>query len=203
MRNVVITSRTRMAQQRICVGCLDVENHESLRLLLPNGDNPPSNAPYQIGQVWQVDGYKPEAIKPPHVEDFCVTSQRLLETISSEALKEFITTKLPIWRGGVETLYSGLVRFTSNGSGYISEAFGVPDRSTWFWQPDAALHLDDDQRHYRYVRSNRVLRIAYVGFAAPIPEIPQGTLTRLSLARWWTGNGSHEPRCYLQFSGWY
>ncbi|HEY4386150.1 MAG TPA: hypothetical protein VGN34_16965 [Ktedonobacteraceae bacterium] len=47
------------------------------------------------------------------------------------------------------------------------------------------------------------LRIAYVGGADVVPEIPADALIRVSLARWWKLYEKEERKCYLQLSGWY
>jgi hypothetical protein len=93
---------------------------------------------------------------------------------------------------------------TSNGSGYISKAGGLPNRSTGYWVPDKPLTLEGDR--YTYPAFAGVRRMSYVGFAPTIATIPAGTLVRVSLARWWRpqdADDSLEERCYLQLSGWF
>jgi len=116
------------------------------------------------------------------------------------------------WRGDPDQLFDGflVIDFTS---GYISQAGGIPKRSTGYWLPDKQLILTyrNEKSYYQtdceMVIGNKhyrgLLSIPYVGFADPIQEIPAGTLVRVSLARWWAPRGINEERCYLQLSGWY
>ena len=99
-------------------------------------------------------------------------------------------------------MFDGLVAFTNNGSGYISESTGLPGRSTGFWIPDAPLIRDDR----RYIYNDGLLdrRLTFVGVTQPIDVILQGSLVRVSLARWWyrrNADPDFEERCYVQLSG--
>jgi hypothetical protein len=203
MRRVVVVSRTKM-NTLVCVGSLDVDNLESLRLLDAEGNNLPADVGYEIGQVWKIEGYRPQNIEPPHVEDYCVTNQRLLKTIDKHVLRDFVLQRLNVWRGGIDQLYNGCLRVTTHGSGYITRQC-VPDRSTWFWLPDAPLRLvKGESRYYFYSSRQRYLRLKHVGFEPVTDELPRGTLLRLSLARWWDNDADDlDERCYLQLSGWY
>jgi ATP-dependent DNA helicase RecQ len=93
------------------------------------------------------------------------------------------------------------------GALYISEQRGIPVRSTMFWRPDQPLTRDDDQKRirYRYPTEDGGCTLTFVGFQEPIPEIPAGTLMRVSLAHWWrpTEMTEGELRCYVQISGWF
>lgn len=76
-----------------------------------------------------------------------------------------------------------------------------------FWRPDQPLTRDDDQKRirYRYPTEGGGCTLTFVGFQEPIPEIPAGTLMRVSLAHWWrpAEMTEGELRCYVQISGWF
>ena len=63
----------------------------------------------------------------------------------------------------------------------------MPPCSTMFWQPDKALIRDDDAKRirYRYPGPDGGRTVTFVGYQEPLPEIPAGTLLRISLAHWW------------------
>ena len=209
---VIIVSKTRMYEDA-CVGGILMDTNESIRLLSSNGENQPSNTHLEVGQVWDIEITRPQHIEPPHIEDGWIQSQRYMGTQTS--LRETL-----IWRanhmlvkGPSTDLYDGLLNFPNHGTGnaYISTNQGIPSRSTCFWQPNNTLKRVTKQNNagelrYRYlfpIERDRILSIPFVGYGEAPEQIPSGALIRLSLARWWDGNGKHEKRCYLQLSGWY
>jgi ATP-dependent DNA helicase RecQ len=100
-----------------------------------------------------------------------------------------------------------LAQATSSGGLYISQRSGLPRHSTAFWVPDQPLQLDceDKRLHYRYPTNDGGRTLTFVGFQDPIPEIPAGTLLRISLAHWWhpKDRPDEELRCFVQLSGWF
>ena len=64
------------------------------------------------------------------------------------------------------------------------------------------IHRNQYGKHYYYYNN---IRIKFVGYQSLVERIPAGTIIRLSLATWWSGDndGKGEDRCYLQLSGWY
>jgi hypothetical protein len=128
----------------------------------------------------------------------------------TESVASSIQSRIPssIWRGTPSELFDGKLQFTlaTISSAYISQARGLPSMSTGYWfpnQPLTRLTNDKGKVYYQYKDTKYNLKMSYVGFANPIPVITQGTLVRLSLARWWQPKDSPEERCYLQISGWY
>ena len=78
--------------------------------------------------------------------------------------------------------------------------------STGYWEPDIILTRGEYNGRVKYCYDSPGSRwiLPYVGCAEPLDRIPQGTLLRVSLARWWRPDDSDfELRCYLQLSGWY
>jgi hypothetical protein len=187
-----------------CVGGLALDGNHSVRLMQANGSPQPADAPYQVGQVWDLD-YRPSPdIRPPHVEDVLVL--RALHVSDQPNLRQFLLDRIQPWRGAPNQTFEELVRPTYHGSGYINDIMGVPGMSVGFWISDRRLsqEIQEGKLYYRYPAERGVRLLKYVGCAPPTGSIPSGALVRLSLARWWRHEGSDlEERCYLQMSGWY
>jgi len=197
---ILIVSKTHV-KGMACVGGLDLDRNRSLRLLQPNGSNQPPNTALEVGEVWDMTySARPDVI-PPHVEDVLIASQKMIG--KQPRLKETLLGEVTLWRGGPQSLFDGQVQFTLNGSGYISHRTGVPSCSTGYWIADADLDYDPETR--RYVCADGPWRFSYVGFALPVPKIAEGSLIRVSLARWWRPDDmpNMEERCYVQLSGWF
>jgi hypothetical protein len=199
----LIVSKTVMGGA-FCVGGWTIDN-QSVRLLLPGANCHPPDTPFVVGDVWDLEFIPREDVIPPHIEDVIVTRRERLGPPKRE-LREVLLQRVPIWRGGPEEMYEGVLGWSQNGSGYVSERRGLPDMSTGFWMPDAALEYERPYYHYAGSSSRfQTRRLKYVGTEPPLPRIPAGTLVRVSLARWWhpDDDPSMESRCYLQLSGWY
>ncbi len=189
----------------LCVGGLGLDGGENLRLLQPNAYNQPLDTPFDIGEIWEIQGRRRDDCIPPHVEDFLVTGMDLLGREPN--LARFLAPRVRPWRGGAKVLFGGAIRFTSNHSGYICRQAQIPPCSTGFWIPDRKLTLDprSEKATYHYARHHWICRLPYVGTDPAQDRIPAGTLLRVSLARWWRPEDAPEmeERCYLQLSGWY
>jgi ATP-dependent DNA helicase RecQ len=201
---VVIVAKTRMGSGA-CVGALTFEGR-SLRLIAADREtNEQFNMDYQVGEVWEVEAREDPEIVPPHVENVIVHRKRRIAPMSSMA--QFIEAQMPPLRGGVEVIFDGLTQATSAGTLFIAERTGIPQRSTMFWQPDQPLVREDDQKRirYRYPTDGGGYTLTFVGFQEPVPEIPAGTIVRVSLAHWWRPKEKPEGelRCYVQISGWF
>lgn len=202
---VVIVSKTRMGGPTVCVGGINVDTHEPVRLMGSDGKRYPSvDTQFEIGQLWDLDYQKVANTKQPHVEDVAVQKRTLLGVQPDFRSYLLDTLKVPIWRGSPSNLFETYLRFTGNGRGYISSQVGLPTNSTGFWISDRDLiEMQSDTGRIFYEYSD-VRQITYVGLIATLPIIPAGTLLRVSLARWWKPEDVEiEERCYLQLSGWY
>ena len=213
MAQVIIVSRTRMADGFVCVGGVDVDNRRSVRLLDARGHHETAETcPYTIWDIWDIDYYPNQRRPNPHTEDVNVTRRIKIDRVDAPNMSVnrfaelMINSNISIFRGSLFSVFDGKLRRTDNDKLYISKE-DVPTFSTCFWINDKRLlsYKNDRGRwQYRYTdMSNRYgYTISYVGSAEPLDTIESGSIIRLSLAHWWKPNDSDdEERCYLQLSG--
>lgn len=197
---ILIVSRTRM-KNGVCCGGLNLETGEMIRLHDHWGRNLSPDAPFQIGQVYDLK-YRTalHTRSIPHVEDKeILPDYQLIKELSSADLVAEVGRLINIPSGGIDSIFEGKLRHSSY-STYISQE-DVPGYSVCFWRPNAPLIKSEFLGKTRYWFGNNV--ISYVGFQEPLNLIPEGTLLRMSLANWWSPDEITEKRCYLQLSGWY
>ena len=213
MAQVIIVSRTRMADGFVCVGGVDVDNRRSVRLLDARGRHETAETcPYTIWDIWDIDYYPNQRRPNPHTEDVNVTRRMKMDRVDAPNMsvnrfaEVMLNSNIPIFRGSLFSVFDGKLRRTDKDKLYISKE-DVPNYSTCFWINDKQLlsYKNDRGRwQYRYTdMSNRYgYTISYVGSAEPLDTIERGSLVRLSLAHWWKPEDSDdEERCYLQLSG--
>ena len=195
----VIISKTRM-QHAICVGAI-LADGKGIRLLDINGYNQPFDTKFEIGEIWNLNYAERTAKREPHNEDVLVSASEFKKQRIKNLYRYFVKKlKVKIWQGSSNNLFDGKIRWTNNGSGYISERTGIPEHSVGFFISDTEIKYEN--KHYIFSDSNH--RLAYVGCENPLGIIPKGTLIRVSLARWWKPEDVEmEERCYVQLSGWY
>lgn len=203
--HVLIVAKTRMGAEHCCVGGLDLISCQNLRLMQPGHTNHHTSTCFNVGDIYDCQYCPCQTVVPPHVEDVIITQYQLIQHFDD--ISQFILQRMPVWQGGPEVLYDGLLCATQAGSGYICAERGIPNQSTGFWIPDKDLvRADINQKvRFRYPNGNGVRCLSYVGFAPPVAAIPAGSLLRVSLARWWrpADKPDMNDRCYLQLSGWY
>lgn len=203
--NVLIVAKTRMGSSYLCVGGIDLEENRSLRLLQSNGSNQPANTRLNIGEIWDIDYVPKKEVEPPHVEDVVVNRCKFMRT--QIYLKNFILERIEPWMGSPDNLFDGMLCGTETGKGYVCKEAGIPKRSTGFWLSDLGLVRGDfrEKVQYRYPAVNPIIYLPYTGCDPPADDLPEGTLLRVSLARWWSPPGAldQDKKCYLQLSGWY
>jgi len=199
---VVILARTRMSVARICIGGMSVEG-QSFRLMDAHCSYFNNRCPFNVGEIWQMELQPCNGLEAPHLEDTAVLRA---ERIGTQAdLRGFVLGRAKPWTGGIESIFDGKILFTNNGSGYISQPGGLPSSSTGFWIPDKDLDFNNNRRA-SYSPRNDWRYLSYVGTSGPEHTIPQGTLVRVSLAKWWKPRDADETlelRCYAQLSGWF
>lgn len=189
----------------VCVGAVVESTREFIRVLDERGMKLTSNAPYQVGDIWEMN--VENVCNPrvfPHVEDKRTAPLHRIENIGEEGVKCFILNNFfgeKLTEGPLSETFEGKLILNGNNN-YINKDC-VPGFSTQFWIADRdlihiAITYENKETHYYMYGDNR---IKFVGFQEPISLIPAGAIIRLSLANWWNGQG--ESRCYLQLSGWY
>jgi hypothetical protein len=206
MSKIFIVSKTKMANDHVCVGGIDLDTKMSVRLLDINGYHEMrEECPYQICEVWEIE-YISSPRPLPHSEDTRVSSRKRTGILKQELsmLDILKRSKFNIYSGSIMNCFEGKFKCTNSGSLYISQE-DIPNHSTCFWVCDRNLVRNGfDKIRYRYQDGTRQLgyNITYVGLEEnPANIIPKDTLIRLSLAHWWLHEG--EEKCFLQLSGWY
>jgi hypothetical protein len=200
---VLIVSRTRMRDDRVCVGAHDLADFKSLRLYRHDGTYLKTSDNVGVGQIWELN-YRPKpGADPPHVEDVLVAQTGARRLGRQPDLAALIQQRDTIWRTPAE-LFEGRLRFTGAGSAYVPAEGPLPSRSTGYWLLDAPMLRQEYEGKTRYVRggSEGLRRVSYVGTAASRATIPARTLVRLSLSRRFAPTAAHDGY-WLQLSGWY
>ena len=74
MSKVLILSKTKMQEDRVCVGGVDLDNRCSVRLLDCNGHHETiDECPYDLLSVWDIEYTRIHRRPAPHLEDVKVT----------------------------------------------------------------------------------------------------------------------------------
>lgn len=209
MATVLIVSRTQM-KNGICVGGIDVDTNEFVRILDEDGKILSKAAPYQVGELWKMHVAKKFYSKLPHSEDCKTTplNDKAINNVGNAGILKYVEEHKHLLgrrftQGSLKDTFEGCLHLTGT-QNFVNEE-RIPSFSTQFWIADEDLVLSNVVRdkgvdsYYWY----KNFRVKFVGCEEPIDRIPRGAVIRLSLARWWDGDGKSEDRCYLQISGWY
>lgn len=200
MATVLIVSKTKMANG-VCVGGINEQSGELIRLHNERGGNLTADTPYEIGDRWEMSVEMAWNVREaPHIEDKQTIQIRKIENVGIAGIIDYLRNHYLGSR-----LYAGSLNGTFDGclqSRIYVTRDCVPNFSTQFWISDEGLnHVVSFGKDY-YIYQG--LKIKYVGLLPAIARIPAGAIVRLSLANWFDGNGRWpEERCYLQISGWY
>lgn len=201
---ILIVSKTKMSNG-FCVGGININTCESIRIHNNKGGNLDLDTPYEIGDIWEMS-YKTawNVRKKPHIEDKQTFPYQKIENIGISGIIEFINSHSlelgeRLISSNIYDIFEGKIILGTN-KNYIDQS-NIPNFSTQFWISDKDLTLTSkfEKNYYSY----NDIQIKYVGIEKTLNIIPAGTIIRLSLANWWDGDGSGQSRCYLQLSGWY
>ena len=202
MATILIVSRTQM-QHGVCVGGINEDTGELIRIHNERGGNLDSDAPYEIGDRWNMnveDAWN--ARERPHIEDKQTYAYSKINNVGISGIINYINSHYfanRLTRGSLENTFENCLKF--EGKKIFIDYSNIPNFSTQFWIPDRDLvHKEEWGKHYYNYKNTH---IKFVGYQNPVDRIPAGTIIRLSLANWWNGDGSGKNRCYLQLSGWY
>lgn len=213
MSRVLIVSKTKMREGRVCVGGVDLDRHCLLRLMNRYGKHDlGDNCRYEIYEVWDMSYIKTSPRKAPHCYEDCnvMRGERLYTIDRGNLITLLRESGMRVNEGPLTGVFGGKLRF-EGASCFISQE-DVPDHSTCFWIADRELRTfryDDRQEKIYYEcgvpdSPRGRVRLPYVGLnETPLTRIAAGTLIRLSLAHWWKRDEATDPRCYLQLSGYY
>jgi hypothetical protein len=209
MARVLIVSKTKMRNNYVCVGGIDVDNKQSVRLLDKKGHHDLADTcPYHLREIWDIE-YARHFQRPlPHwTEDVVVFAKQKLRNLKDDSVMLDVLNYLqfPVYEGNILNVFEGKLKHTDKNTLYISKD-DVPQHSTCFWVCDKEMFRNYDVKvRYRYNDGTRGYNMSYVGFEENLMSIiPKGTLIRLSLAHWWSPDDTDdEERCFLQLSGWY
>ncbi|MCY4466190.1 MAG: hypothetical protein OXE46_11710 [Chloroflexi bacterium] len=203
MTQVLVVCKTRM-KQGLCLGGFTLPGKQKIRLLTADGQNQPTNTPFQVGEIWECLLDPVRDAQKPHTEDMRVLRQRRLRQMSD--VKTCLLAELKQAPRRLGEAFNGTLRLTERGSAYVSESGDLPDFAHDFWQPTMGLRLQRDGKRAYYVfekAAPRPFRLRYVGVDNCPKRIPPGSLLHLSLARPWQPKPTVEKRCYLQLSAVY
>jgi hypothetical protein len=189
----------------VCVGGVTLDDGTGLRLLGSDGRNLPQDKPIYPGEIWDLTYNVSERIEPPHVEDVVVARGRPVGRVDD--VKARLLSLVTPWEGAVESVFESSLTTTDHGHAYLAPSGPIPPCSTGFWVADHDVRLSQFEEHglyYWFPEGRNIRSVKYVGMKDPIDVIPEGSLIRFSLARWWGfPPGEGERRCYLQLSGWF
>lgn len=208
--DVVILARTRMNDNRVCIGGYSLSEERYVRLLIRENasqlKNMKETEPYHIGQVYTIKYENSADITPPHHEDVVVLTSRL----SSNNYHKFssLLSRIALLNLHIKDLFNGLLQW-HNESGFLIEHSNLPNSSVMVVRLNHDLFLSKkDSNYYYYMDYDlyETFKVKYVGVydKSHVRKIPAGTLLRFSLARWWNADGNFsEHRAYLQLSAIY
>ncbi len=205
-REVVIVGVTRMVDSA-CVGALDTQTGESLRLTRRGSAQfEPLDTSLRTGDVLEIEYLGKPYCPRPHTEDLWVGKWDKTGHFLASELTDFVLSKgkAPVWHGNYTTLFDGSLSMVDGEYLVLTRQVSPPDHSTGFWIPDENLYSYYD--YFCYGRSGgsgwRDFAIKHVGIERiPSGVIRSGSLLRVSLARWWNGPYTEGEACWLQLSG--
>lgn len=201
MSRVVIVARTRMHNDHVCIGGHDLdERFRGVRLLDKFGDFWTSDAPFMVGEVWNLRYRQKNGAEPPHVEDAYVNEYHRLGQVQD--LRVLVLKHVTPWSGGIDKMFEGTTRTTPAGSVFIPSQGRLPRCSTGYWAPANDLARQDRGQRVRFVTAGEgdTVHMPWVGVQAPPERIEAGSLLRVSLTRPFTSGTAPEGH-YVQISG--
>ena len=162
-RKILIVSRTQM-KNGVCIGGIDLNSFELIRLHNERGGNLTVDIPYQIGEVWEMNVEFPWNPRVrPHVEDRMTTPLSFFGHLSMQDISKFLKgdlvgVKIPqrdnkytslflidgenikskIVKGTLSTTFEGKLKLSGRAS-YIGKE-NIPNFSTQFWIADKPLY---------------------------------------------------------------
>ena len=85
MGRVLIVSKTKMANDNVCIGGVDIDKKRSVRLLDENGFHESiSECPFNIWEIWEISYLSSNQRPAPHIEDVNVISREKKGVLKNE-----------------------------------------------------------------------------------------------------------------------
>lgn len=206
---ILILARTKMKDDKLCIGACILANNQYVRLLDTDEQNLKGIVPYNIGEVYEIEFCKRNEITPPHIEDVVVLNSSYLGLMDRNDFFARLN-QLNLNLGCVRNLFDGCLNWDGY-NGYLLKN-NIHNGSVCITSLNYHLtRFDNDPKHFKVKLDNHWYSIPYVGDRNidGVKYLPKGTLIRFSLARWWAGHGrldrfgNPEFRSYLQISGFY
>ncbi|MBU0252541.1 dual OB domain-containing protein [Enterobacter hormaechei] len=199
--DVIILSRTKMSGEKICVGGLDLNSGEMLRLLDNTASALTSKFPYKIGETYTIEFAPRRYRTSPHIEDVAVYDYKLAKAYNKTDLDTIVYQKAESC-GDLRDLFSGKLLWNNN-KGYALEA-NPPAFSVQIATLNKILVKNGtDYQEFGYSNPRRVKYVGELDMSKMPTIINTGTPVRFSLARPWDKDGNGVKVCYLQLSGVY
>lgn len=222
MSEVVIIALTNMRNGNLCVGAVELNSLQMLRLS-PSYNPETKQAHYRqpsqfaLGQVWDITYVPRWNLLPPHMEDVNVLQSHLQGTMTDLGCwVRKHAERIRVHTGGPSDLLDGILKFSplSHGqyarSAYLSrnaDRYGT--QSLCLWIPDQTLIYEKHDRggmpehRFSYIATHpghSSVRLKYSGIEASPLSISANTLLSVSLARWWSPPDDPErmEQCTLQ-----
>ena len=199
--DVIILSRTKMSEGKICVGGLDLNSGKMLRLLDNRASALTSDFPYKIGETYAITFEQRYQLIAPHLEDVAVYNYELKSNCNNVALNKIAHGNSNTYNN-LSELFSGKLHWQNN-RGYVL-ASDPPDFSPQTAKINKKLvKVGLDYKEFGFSRSRTVKYVGDLDISKMPGVINEGTPIRFSLARPWDKDKNGIKVCYLQMSGVY
>ena len=197
----MILSRTRMANNHICVGGFDVINRKMVRLLDDRASALTNAFPYKIGETYTIEYEYRYQLTAPHLEDIAVYNYQLKSSFNKNNLDICVHSNSHDVKNLSELFAQKLT--WNNCKGYAL-ASNPPNFSVQIAKLKINLvRVGDDYQEASFFPLRKVKYVGELNINSLPQTILAGTPIRFSLARPWDKDHSGIKLCYLQLSGVY
>ncbi|MDR3286233.1 MAG: hypothetical protein LBT27_02160 [Prevotellaceae bacterium] len=124
MSKILIVSKTKISDNYVCVGGIDLDKSLSVRLLNEAGRHElKRDCPYNIRDIWNIEYCKNQTRPLPHSEDVCVTFRSKMRELKpdSEMIDILKFQKYPVNHGNIRNVFEGKLKDDDVVSFYISK----------------------------------------------------------------------------------
>lgn len=212
---VLILSRTRMGEGKICVGGYCFRRNKNVRLLNSAWGRLSESEPYKIGDIYLLSYStvsNPKSFHPiiaPHIEDVSVSLKKYSRVLSHVDFMNTINA-LTSYNTNIRDVFEGCLKWEKGKGFLLKDAIPkcgsvliarlthdlVMNEANYQGQNNVSFHCTDS--------FGNDYNVGYVGcnpLRSPL-IIKANTPIRFSLARFWD-KGDGVDRSYLQLSGFY